>query len=201
LGDRGIEGKILAAEYARMQKIPYLGLCLGMQIAVIEYARNVGKMKDAHSTEFNPKSPFPVIDLMPDQHSVTQKGGTMRLGRYPCVLKPGSVAAKVYGTTEISERHRHRYEVNNDLRETLSKHGLVFSGLSPDERLVEMIELPGHPFFVACQFHPELKSRPDNAHPLFVGFVEAMVNEAERRATERGIACVKPANHEAHLAT
>ncbi len=200
-GDRGIEGKILAAEYARMQKIPYLGLCLGMQIAVIEYARNVGKMKDAHSTEFNPKSPFPVIDLMPDQHSVTQKGGTMRLGRYPCVLKPGSVAAKVYGTTEISERHRHRYEVNNDLRETLSKHGLVFSGLSPDERLVEMIELPGHPFFVACQFHPELKSRPDNAHPLFVGFVEAMVNEAERRATERGIACVKPANHEAHLAT
>ncbi len=198
-GDRGIEGKILAAEFARLHKIPYLGLCLGMQIAVIEFARNVGKMKDAHSTEFNPKSPFPVIDLMPDQHNVTQKGGTMRLGRYPCVLKEGSVAAKVYGTTEISERHRHRYEVNNDLREALSKHGLVFSGLSPDERLVEMIELPGHPFFVACQFHPELKSRPDNAHPLFVGFVEAMVNEANRRGTERGIAPTKPTNYEAQL--
>jgi len=171
-----------------------------MQIAVIEFARNVGKMKNAHSTEFDPKSPFPVIDLMPDQHSVTQKGGTMRLGRYPCVLKEGSIAAKVYGTTEISERHRHRYEVNNDLRETLSKHGLLFSGLSPDERLVEMIELPDHPFFVACQFHPELKSRPDNAHPLFVGFVEAMIHEANRRGTERGIAPVKPSNYEAHLA-
>lgn len=191
-GDRGIEGKIMAAEFARTNNVPYLGLCLGMQIAVIEFARNVGKMAKAHSTEFDPKTPFPVIDLMPDQHNVTNKGGTMRLGRYPCVLKEGSVAARVYNATEISERHRHRYEVNNDMREPLSKHGMIFSGLSPDERLVEMIELPDHPFFVACQFHPELKSRPDNAHPLFVGFVEAMVKESERRATETGIASVKP---------
>jgi CTP synthase len=196
-GDRGIEGKIMAAEYARTNNVPYLGLCLGMQIAVIEFARNVGKMAKAHSTEFDPKTPFPVIDLMPDQHNVTNKGGTMRLGRYPCVLKEGSIAARVYNATEISERHRHRYEVNNDMREPLSKHGMLFSGLSPDERLVEMIELPEHPFFVACQFHPELKSRPDNAHPLFVGFVEAMVKESERRATVSGIATVKP---KAHLA-
>ena len=129
---------------------------------------------------------------MPDQHNVTHKGGTMRLGRYPCVLTEGSVAARVYGSTEISERHRHRYEVNNDLREALSKHGLLFSGLSPDQRLVEMIELPDHPFFVACQFHPELKSRPDNAHPLFVGFVEAMITESERRAVATGKENPKP---------
>jgi CTP synthase len=191
-GDRGIEGKIMAAEFARTQKIPYLGLCLGMQIAVIEFARNVANMAKAHSTEFDAKSPFPVIDLMPDQHNVTHKGGTMRLGRYPCVLTEGSLAAKVYGSTEISERHRHRYEVNNDLREALSKHGLLFSGLSPDQRLVEMIELPDHPFFVACQFHPELKSRPDNAHPLFVGFVEAMITESERRAIATGKENPKP---------
>jgi CTP synthase len=149
-------------------------------------------MDRAHSTEFDAKSPFPVIDLMPDQHNVTHKGGTMRLGRYPCVLTEGSVAARVYGSTEISERHRHRYEVNNDLREALSKHGLLFSGLSPDQRLVEMIELPDHPFFVACQFHPELKSRPDNAHPLFVGFVEAMITESERRAIATGKGNPKP---------
>jgi CTP synthase len=187
-GDRGIEGKIAAAGYARKNNIPFLGLCLGMQIAVIEFARNVAEMPNAHSTEFDAASPFPVIDLMPDQHSVTHKGGTMRLGRYPCLLKAGSIAAKVYGQTEISERHRHRYEVNNDLREDLAKKGLVFSGLSPDERLVEMIELPGHPYFVACQFHPELKSRPDQAHPLFVGLVEAMIKEADMKGKANIIA-------------
>ncbi len=187
-GDRGIEGKIAAAGYAREHNIPFLGLCLGMQIAVIEFARTVAKMDKAHSTEFDSGSPFPVIDLMPDQHNVTHKGGTMRLGRYPCVLKAGSIAARVYGQTEISERHRHRYEVNNALRDDLSKHGLIFSGLSPDERLVEMIELPGHPYFVACQFHPELKSRPDQAHPLFVGLVEAMVKEADMKGSANIIA-------------
>jgi CTP synthase len=176
-GDRGIEGKIMASEYARTHKIPYLGLCLGMQIAVIEFARNVAKMEHAHSTEFDPKTPYPVIDLMPDQHNVVLKGGTMRLGKYPCDLQSGSIAAKVYGKESISERHRHRYEVNNSLREQLSKSGMVFSGLSPDKNLVEMIELQDHPYFVACQFHPELKSRPDNAHPLFVGLVDAMLTQ------------------------
>jgi CTP synthase len=174
-GDRGIEGKIMAAEYARVNKIPYLGLCLGMQIAVIEFARNVAGMSGAHSSEFDPKSPYPVIDLMPDQHNVVNKGGTMRLGRYPCNLRKGSVAAKTYGADVVYERHRHRYEVNNDFRDKLGKAGMIFSGLSPDERLVEMIELPDHPYFVATQGHPELKSRPDNAHPLFVGLVGAMI--------------------------
>lgn len=180
-GDRGIEGKIMAAEYARAKKIPYLGLCLGMQIAVIEYARNVAGLKGAHSSEFDAQSPYPVIDLMPDQHNVTNKGGTMRLGRYPCNLKPGSKAAETYGTATISERHRHRYEVNNEFRDQLSKAGLIFSGVSPDDRLVEMIELPNHPYFVACQFHPELKSRPDNPHPLFVGLVAAMMKEDDEK--------------------
>jgi len=176
-GDRGIEGKIQAATYARENNIPYLGLCLGMQTAVIEFARNVANMEGAHSTEFNPKSPFPVIDLMPDQHNVVLKGGTMRLGRYPCSLKNGSIAHKVYGKETISERHRHRYEVNNNHRKALEEKGLIFSGLSPDGLLVEMIELKEHPYFVACQFHPELKSRPDDPHPLFVGLVQAMMDK------------------------
>jgi CTP synthase len=176
-GDRGIEGKILAGQYARENKIPYLGLCLGMQTAVIEFARNVAHMEGANSTEFNPNSKYPVIDLMPDQHNVTNKGGTMRLGRYPCHLKAGSKASAAYGNDLIHERHRHRYEVNNSLRGELLNAGLIISGLSPDENLVEMIELPDHPYFVACQFHPELKSRPDNAHPLFVGLVDAMLTE------------------------
>jgi CTP synthase len=172
-GDRGIEGKIMAGEYARTKNIPYLGLCLGMQTAVIEFARNAADMAGANSTEFNKETKFPVIDLMPDQHNVVLKGGTMRLGKYPCNLQSGSKAHKAYGKVEISERHRHRYEVNNEFREQLAKKGMVFSGLSPDGRLVEMIELTDHPYYVACQFHPELKSRPDNAHPLFVGLVEA----------------------------
>jgi len=178
-GDRGIEGKIQAVEYARTHKIPFLGLCLGMQTAVIEFARNVAKMPGAHSTEFDPKSPYPVIDLMPDQHDVVNKGGTMRLGRFPCHIKKGSKAAEVYGQELIHERHRHRYEVNNNFRKELEKAGIIFSGLSPDERLVEMIELPDHPYFVACQFHPELKSRPDNPHPLFIGLVDAMIKGSE----------------------
>lgn len=179
-GDRGIEGKIKAAEYARVNKIPYLGLCLGMQIAVIEFARNVAEMTGAHSTEFDPHTPYPVIDLMPDQHNVVLKGGTMRLGRYPCNLKTGTIAHEVYGADVIHERHRHRYEVNNEHRTKLAQSGLVFSGLSPDDRLVEMIELQDHPYFVACQFHPELKSRPDNAHPLFVGLVGAMLTASDQ---------------------
>lgn len=179
-GDRGIEGKILAGQYAREHNIPYLGLCLGMQTAVIEFARNVANMSNANSTEFDPGSKFPVIDLMPDQHNVTNKGGTMRLGRYPCHLKAGTKASAVYGSDLIHERHRHRYEVNNSLREKLAKAGMIFSGLSPDEKLVEMIELPEHPYFVACQFHPELKSRPDKAHPLFVGLVDAMIKKHEQ---------------------
>jgi CTP synthase len=174
-GDRGIEGKIKAVEYARTHNIPFLGLCLGMQVAVIEFARNVAKMQGAHSTEFDPKSPYPVIDLMPDQHNVVNKGGTMRLGRFPCHLQTGSKAANLYREPVIYERHRHRYEVNNKFRDDLKKHGLNFSGISPDERLVEMIELSDHPYFIACQFHPELKSRPDKPHPLFVGFVDAVL--------------------------
>ena len=175
-GDRGIEGKIDAAKFARESSVPYLGLCLGMQTAVIEFARNVASMEGAHSTEFQPKTPYPVIDLMPDQHNVVLKGGTMRLGRYPCKLKPGTIASSVYDAEEISERHRHRYEVNNKHREELSKHGMIFSGLSPDENLVEMIEIKDHPYFLACQFHPELKSRPETPHPLFVGFMKAMLD-------------------------
>ena len=178
-GDRGIEGKIKAAEYARTHNIPFLGLCLGMQVAVIEFARNVAKMTGAHSTEFAPDSPFPVIDLMPDQHNIVNKGGTMRLGRFPCHLQAGSISAALYKEPVIYERHRHRYEVNNKFREELKQHGLVFAGVSPDERLVEMIELTNHPYFVACQFHPELKSRPDRPHPLFVGFVDASLNHSE----------------------
>ncbi len=181
-GDRGIEGKIMASSYARTRKVPYLGLCLGMQVAVIEFARNVARMPGAHSTEFDPKSPYPVIDLMPDQHNVVLKGGTMRLGRYPCDLKPGSRAASTYGQSVIWERHRHRFEVNNAHREALAKAGLLFCGVSPDGRLVEMIELPDHPYFLASQFHPELKSRPDNPHPLFVGLVEAAISEHARRS-------------------
>lgn len=179
-GDRGIEGKVEAAKYARVNKIPFLGLCLGMQIAVIEFARNVANMKDAHSTEFNSSTPFPVIDLMPDQHNVVLKGGTMRLGKYPCKVQPKSKAFEVYKSEEISERHRHRYEVNNEYRKALSEKGMDFSGVSPDDKLVEMMELRDHPYFIACQFHPELKSRPDRPHPLFLGFVKAVVEHVAK---------------------
>ena len=172
-GDRGIEGMIVAAQYARTHKIPYFGICLGMQIAVIEFARHVLGWEDAHSAEFDEFTKHPVIDIMPEQKSITQKGGTMRLGAYPCVLSEGSRAAALYGKTEISERHRHRYEFCNDFRDAFVAAGLVPTGLSPDGRLVEIVELPDHPWFTACQFHPEFKSRPDRPHPLFFGFVEA----------------------------
>lgn len=184
-GDRGIEGKIEAATYARENNIPYLGLCLGMQTAVIEFARNVASLEEAHSTEFDPKTPHPVIDLMPDQHNVVLKGGTMRLGRYPCKIQDKTKAREVYGKEEISERHRHRYEVNNSHREELQNHGMVFSGLSPDGNLVEMIEIPSHPYFLACQFHPELKSRPDKPHPLFIGLVQAMIDGQKKEKKEK----------------
>lgn len=172
-GSRGIEGMIAAARYAREQEIPYLGICLGMQIAYIEFARHVLGWTDAHSAEFDGQTAHPVIDLMPEQKGITAKGGTMRLGAYPCVLQEGSKAKALYGTETISERHRHRYEVNNDFRAAVCGHGLVTSGLSPDGELVELIENPNHPWFVACQFHPEFKSRPNKPHPLFLGFVEA----------------------------
>ena len=152
---------------------PFLGICLGMQMAVVEFARHVCGLTGAHSSELDPKTPYPVIDLMPEQVGITAKGGTMRLGSYPCRLKEGTMAASIYGTLDIQERHRHRYEFNNDYRDTLTQAGLVLSGLSPDGHLVEMIELPSHPWFVAGQFHPELKSRPNRAHPLFRGFIQA----------------------------
>ncbi|PWM23679.1 MAG: CTP synthase [Oscillospiraceae bacterium] len=171
-GDRGIEGKIEAARYARLHNIPYLGICLGMQTAVIEFARHVAGMAGANSTEFAPNGPYPVIDLMPDQHGVVM-GGTMRLGAYPCSVTPGTRMEHAYGKTEVQERHRHRYEFNNRFRERLEQAGLVIAGTSPDQRLVEAIELPKHRFFVGVQFHPEFKSRPNHAHPLFREFVAA----------------------------
>ena len=172
-GHRGTEGKIMAIHYARTQKIPFLGLCLGMQLAIVEFARNVVGLKDAASIELEPDTPHPVIALMPEQNGVTNLGGTLRLGAYPCVLEKGSLAEKLYQEREISERHRHRYEVNNDYRDLLTGHGMSLSGLSPDGRIVEMIELKDHPFFIATQAHPEFKSRPNHAHPLFKGFIEA----------------------------
>ncbi len=188
-GDRGVEGKIAAIRWARENGVPFFGICLGMQLAVIEYARDVARLADASSLEFGKGSSHPVIHLMPDQHGVVDKGGTMRLGAYPCKLSPGSLAARIYGTTDISERHRHRYEFNNDYRDVLSRAGLVLSGLSPDERLVEVVELPQHPFFIACQFHPEFKSRPMNPHPLFSSFVGAAL---ERRRTLAARATEEP---------
>ena len=172
-GDRGIDGMIAAAQYARTNNVPYFGICLGMQIAVIEFARHAAGLTGAHSAEFDPYSPYPVVALMPDQVNITAKGGTMRLGQYPCVLREGCKANSLYGSREISERHRHRYEFNNQFRQTLTDKGLLLAGLSPDQRLVEIVEIPQHPWFVACQFHPEFKSRPDRPHPLFFGFVEA----------------------------
>ena len=172
-GERGIEGKILAAKYARENKIPYLGLCLGMQIATIEFARNVLKLEKAHSTEFDENSPHPVIALLDAQRKVTKKGGTMRLGAQACQLTVGSMAGKLYGSFVIHERHRHRYEFNNAYREKFEKAGFIFSGTSPDNKLVEVIELKDHPFFIASQFHPEFLSKPHQPHPLFKGFIAA----------------------------
>ncbi len=166
-GIRGVEGKVEAIRFARESKIPYLGLCLGLQCAVIEYARNVAGLDGANSSEFDPKTPHPVIDLLPEQEEVVDMGGTMRLGAYPCDILPGSLAERCYGESLIHERHRHRYEVNPTYHGVLQEHGMVFSGMSPSRRLVEIIELPDHPYFIAGQFHPELKSRPTRPHPLF----------------------------------
>ena len=183
-GDRGIEGMIAAVRYARERCIPYFGICLGMQMAVIEFARHVLGWADASSSEFS-STAHPVIDLMPDQVNVTAKGGTMRLGRYPCVLAEGSRSRELYGAAEISERHRHRYEFNNDFRAEMQVGGMRLAGLSPDGRLVEIIELPDHPWFVGAQFHPEFKSRPDRPHPLFYGFIKASVEKIEAQEVTR----------------
>ena len=172
-GHRGIEGKIEAIRYARTHNIPFLGLCLGMQLSIVEFARDVIGYKDAHSMELNPDTTHPVIHIMEDQIGIEDIGGTLRLGSYPCVLKEDSLAYRLYGTKEIHERHRHRYEVNNDYREVLEANGMSLCGLSPDSRIVEMVEIPSHPWFIATQAHPELKSRPNRPHPLFKGFVEA----------------------------
>jgi CTP synthase len=185
-GDRGTEGKIAAIGYARTKGIPFFGICLGMQLAVIEFARNIAGLAGANSSEFDKDTPHAVIDLMPDQRGVRMKGATMRLGAYPCVLVPGTVAAEAYGTTEISERHRHRYEFANDYRDVLANAGLTLSGTSPDKRLIEMVELREHPFFVGCQFHPEFKSRPAAPHPLFSRFVRAALERQAARTRAEG---------------
>ena len=179
-GSRGTEGKIQAVQFARENDIPFFGICLGMQMAVIEYARHVCGLSGAASTEMTPDCSHPVVDLMPDQRGVTDKGATMRLGAYPCKLVDGTKAKEIYGKSSIEERHRHRWEVNNDFRDKLTESGLVCSGISPDGRLVEMIELPTHSHFVACQFHPEFKSGPLKPHPLFCSFVAAAVQQAEK---------------------
>jgi len=190
-GARGVEGKLRAIRYARENGVPFYGICYGMQMAVIEFARNVVGLEGAHTEEVDPNTPHPVIHLLPEQRGVDDKGGTMRLGAYPCRLLPNSLAARVYGDTVIYERHRHRYEVNNEYRPLLERHGLVFSGVSPDNRLVEMIELPDHPFFLAGQFHPEFKSRPNRPHPVFVGLVRAALEYRARRG-EGAHAVIEP---------
>ncbi|MGN0243033.1 MAG: CTP synthase [Lachnospiraceae bacterium] len=179
-GKRGTQGKIEAIRYAREHQIPFLGICLGMQLAIVEFARNVLKLEDADSIEFEPDTSNPVIALMPEQDGVEDIGGTLRLGAYPCHLQEESLAARLYEKTEISERHRHRYEVNNEYRSMLTERGMVLSGLSPDGRIVEMVELPEHPFYVATQAHPEFKSRPNFPHPLFKGFIEAASNREDK---------------------
>jgi CTP synthase len=187
-GDRGAEGKIAAIGYARQQKIPFFGICLGMHCAVIEFARNVAGLAGSNSREFDQDALHAVIDLMPDQRTQRNKGATMRLGAFPCTLLPGTIAADAYGTLEISERHRHRLEFNNEYREQLTNAGLILSGTSPDKKLVEMIELKDHPYFVGCQFHPEFKSRPLAPHPLFARFVKAAL---ERQVTRGKVAPVE----------
>ena len=176
-GQRGVEGKIKAAEYARKNNIPYLGICLGMQVAVMEFARNVLGFEDANSGEFAPESKHKVIDIMEEQMGVVTKGGTMRLGAYPCKVKPGSMLDKCYGKPEVAERHRHRYEFNNEFRDAFEKAGMVISGTSPNGLLVEAVEIPANKFFVAVQYHPEFKSRPTNAHPVFREFIKASLGE------------------------
>ena len=180
-GTRGVEGKICAASYARRNNLPYFGICLGMQVAVIEYARNVLGHEDANSAEIDPGTAHPVIDLMPEQKDVSQIGGTMRLGQYPCRLNPNSKAYEAYQQSIIYERHRHRFEVNNIYRDELTDSGVILCGVSPDNRIVEMVELTSHPWFIGCQFHPEFKSRPNRPHPLFRSFIGAAVAHQESK--------------------
>jgi CTP synthase len=184
-GSRGVEGKISAIKYARENNIPFFGICLGMQLAMIEMSRNLCGLKDANSSEFDAGTQNPVVDIMEGQKSVNAKGGTMRLGAYPCVVKKGTAAYTAYGTTEISERHRHRFEVNNKYRDTLQKAGVEFSGLSPDSSLVEMLEYKNHAWFLGCQFHPEYRSRPMLPHPLFASFIEATALAAKQSEWSR----------------
>jgi CTP synthase len=177
-GSRGIEGKIQAAHFARTRQVPYLGLCLGMQLMVIEFARDMLDNEQVNSTEFDRSTPHPVIDLMPDQQGITDMGGTMRLGLYPCQLVPGTIAAEAYSEPVVEERHRHRFEFNNAYRQRFEERGMRFSGLSPDGRLVEIAELTGHPFMLGTQFHPEFLSRPNRPHPLFVRFLQAVCDRS-----------------------
>ena len=193
-GYRGIEGKIMAARWARENKVPYLGLCLGMQVMCIELARAVVGNEEPNSTEFDAKTPYPVISLMPDQHGLADMGGTMRLGIYPCQLVPGTKAAAAYKSDLINERHRHRWEFNNTYRDLLAGGGMLFSGVSPDGRLVEISEIAEHPFMVGCQFHPEFKSRPNHPHPLFSGFLEAAVAHQRERSSDAGTAVAPDGN-------
>ena len=179
-GERGIPGMIVTAGYCRKNRIPYLGICLGMQVSVIEFARNVSKMKDADSREFNENSPYKVIDFLPDQYEGINKGGTLRLGAYPCQLQENTLIRDLYGKDEISERHRHRYEFNNEFRQRLCDDGLILSGLSPDKYIVETVELADHPYFIGVQYHPEFKSRPNKPHPLFVGLINAANKQGEK---------------------
>jgi CTP synthase len=180
-GYRGIEGKIVTARFARENKVPYLGLCLGMQVMVIEFARYLLGNESPNSTEFDHSTRYPVIDLLPEQRSISDMGGTMRLGVYPCRLVPGTRAAEAYGIPEVLERHRHRFELNNEFREMLHKGGLISSGLSPDGRLVEISEVADHPWMVGSQFHPEFQSRPNRPHPLFAGLVRAAIRHRDAR--------------------
>jgi CTP synthase len=191
-GERGIEGKVESIRFARERQIPFFGICLGMQCAAIEFARNVIELAGAHSTEFNKDTPHPVICLLDEQKSITDKGGTMRLGAQPAALDPQSKSAAAYGSTKITERHRHRYEFNNVYRQQFAAHGMSFAGTSPDGSLVEILELPSHPWFVAVQFHPEFKSKPTSAHPLFAGFVAAAIARHQARGEQR----VKPLDRE-----
>ncbi len=183
-GDRGIEGKVAAVRWARENGVPFFGICLGMQCAAIEFARNKCGLEGANSSEFDPDTPYPVLDLMEEQRGQKKMGGTMRLGAYDCLLEPGSVARAAYGTAEVRERHRHRYEFNNDYRETFKKCGMRFAGINPERDLVEAVELPEHPWFVAVQFHPELRSRPNRPHPLFRDFIRAALARAEGHAAD-----------------
>lgn len=183
-GYRGVEGKVIAARYAREKKIPYLGLCLGMQVMCIEFARHVLDYEDANSSEFKENTPYPIINLMPEQHDVTDKGGTMRLGAYPCDLQPNSLAARIYNQEKIQERHRHRFEFNNEYRQEFKENGVSLSGLSPDKLLVEIVELDDHPYMIGSQFHPEFLSRPNQPHPLFLGLIQATVSYKQSKTAK-----------------